>query len=810
MRTPDNRISSILKRVPGGWKMLAVVLLAFVVGTLFGGGGESASLPVATDAGAGKVKWYTCSMHPQIHLQDPDALCPICAMELIPVMEGGADTGPRQLAMSESAKVLAEVQTTPVARKMVVKEVRLVGKIGYDETRMRTITAWVSGRLDRLFVDYTGVAVRKGAPLVYMYSPELLVAQEALLEADRAYVAMKGSAAGEKNLEMQRGTVKALEDRLRLWGLADDQIATIRKRGSASDHMTVRSPIAGIVIHKEAVEGAYVKVGQKIYEIADLSRVWVYLDAYESDIAWVKYAQEVEFEAEAYPGKVFRGRISFIDPFLDEKTRTVRVRVNVDNFDGRLKPGMFVRARIHAKLAEGGRIVEPSLAGKWISPAHPEVVMDEAGECPICGTPLVSAGSLGYVGEDAQAPLVIPATAPLRTGLRAVVYVRVPDTERPTYEGREILLGPRTRQHYIVGSGLEEGELVVSHGAFKIDSALQILAKPSMMSPRADDAKPSDTFEPPESFLASLSPLYKAAVRLQRALAGDDLNSAKEAFAEVRTAADAVDMGPLKGKAHARWMALKAHLVEHARSGAGATDIAGARVDFDVFSNAILETVRAFGQATDGELYESFCPMAFDNRGAAWLADEQGILNPYFGDSMLKCGEVRETFPPVAQATIPIAFREGLATVVESYLDVGEALSRDDLKGAVTAAEAVESAIASVPTAGLDAKTGDRWHKGAGAMREASSSLRKATDLEAARRPFVLISDTLADALARFGHAGPGDLFVARCPMAFSNRGADWIQRGKEIRNPYFGASMYRCGDVTRGLPPMPKNGPKD
>ena len=789
---------SFLNRVPGGWKTLAAVLLAFVVGTFFGGG-DAAPSSAPAGATAAKVKWYTCSMHPQIQLQDPKSLCPICAMELIPVMEGGADTGPRQLAMSESAKTLAEVQTTPVERKMVVKEVRLVGKVGYDETRMRTITAWVSGRLDRLYIDYTGVAVSKGAPLVYMYSPELLVAQEALLEADRAYAAMKGSAAGEKNLGMQRGTVKALEDRLRLWGLADDQIATIRARGSASDHVTIRSPISGIVTHKAAVEGAYVKVGEKIYEIADLTRVWIYLDAYESDLAWIKYAQEVEFEAEAYPGKIFRGRISFIDPFLDEKTRTVRVRVNVDNFDGRLKPGMFVRARIHAKLAEGGRIVEPSLAGKWISPVHPEVVMDAAGECPICGTPLVSADSLGYVGEDAQAPLVIPASAPLRTGLRAVVYVRVPDTERPTYEGREILLGPRTRQHYIVGSGVEEGELVVSHGAFKIDSALQILAKPSMMSPSEDDPEQAVAFDVSEAFRESLSPLYMGTVQLQRALAGDDLKGAKTAFAEVGTAA-------ATGGTHEHWTALRARLIEHARKGAAATDIEGARVEFDEISKAILETVRAFGHATVVEFYESYCPMALDGRGASWLADDKDILNPYFGASMLRCGGVRETFEPVVKATIPIAFRQGLAKVVETYLEVGEALSQDDLKQAVEAAAAVENALASVPADDLDGTGRDRWNKSVHAMREAASSLRRATDLEAARRPFVLMSDMLADALAKFGHTGPDDLFEAHCPMAFSNRGADWIQRGKQIRNPYFGASMYRCGDVTRSLPTEPKD----
>ncbi|MHC4817459.1 MAG: efflux RND transporter periplasmic adaptor subunit, partial [Planctomycetota bacterium] len=397
-------VSSLLQRVPGGGKTVLVVALAFIAGFLLrGGDGADAAAPAAEKGSA--VKWYTCSMHPQVKLQDPNARCPICGMELIPITEESDDEGPaRRLSMSEAARVLAEVETAPAARRFVIKEVQLVGKVDYDETSQKTITAWVPGRLDRLYVDYTGVAVREGARMVDMYSPELLQAQSSLLDADRAYDGMKGTTASEANLERQRWTIKAIEDQLRLWGLTAGQLAEIRKRGTASDRMTVLSPIPGIVTAKRAQQGDWVHVGTKIYEIADLSRVWVYLDAYESDLAWIKYAQEVEFEAEAYPGDVFTGRISFIHPFLNEMTRTVPVRVTVDNVDGRLKPGMFVRARIHARLAEGGKIVEPFLAGKWISPVHPEVVTEEAGNCPICNTPLVAAESLGYVGEGARAP----------------------------------------------------------------------------------------------------------------------------------------------------------------------------------------------------------------------------------------------------------------------------------------------------------------------------------------------------------------------------------------------------------------------
>jgi Cu(I)/Ag(I) efflux system membrane fusion protein len=228
----------------------------------------------------------------------------------------------------------------------------------------------------------------------------------------------------------------------------------------------------------------YVQTGTKIYTIVDLSQLWVKLDAYESDMMWIRYGQEVEFETEAYPGEVFKGVISFIDPILNAKTRTVKLRVNVENPEGKLKPEMFVRAVVRAKVAQGGQVMDKAMGGKWICPMHPDIVKNEAGSCDICGMDLVTTESLGYVTVDAggEAPLVIPASAALVTGKRAVVYVQLPERETPTYEGREVVLGPRAGDYYIVKSGLAEGEIVVTNGNFKIDSALQIQAKPSMMS----------------------------------------------------------------------------------------------------------------------------------------------------------------------------------------------------------------------------------------------------------------------------------------------------------------------------------------
>ena len=432
---------------------------------------------------AGESTLWTCSMHPQIRLPN-SGKCPICFMDLIPVFsDTTAGAGPRQFVMSESAMKLAEIETVPVERKYVTKTIRMVGKVEYDERRLAHITSYVSGRIDRLYVDYTGIPVRKGDHMVLLYSPELLSAQQELLQAGESLKKLGDSAEGIV-AEITRATLVAAREKLRLWGLTDKQVKEIERRGTVVDHLTIYAPLGGVVIEKNASEGMYVKTGARIYSIADLSQVWVKVDAYESDLEWVRYGQEVEFTTEAYSGETFTGKIAFIDPFLSERTRSVKVRINVSNGDGKLKPGMFVRGLVKSQIASGGKALSPSLAGKWISPMHPEIVKDQPGACDICGMPLEPAENLGLVSaEKSEPPLAIPKTAPLITGARAVVYVKMPGTERPTYEGREIILGPRGDDYYVVQSGLAEGEHVVVHGSFKIDSALQIQAKPSMMNP---------------------------------------------------------------------------------------------------------------------------------------------------------------------------------------------------------------------------------------------------------------------------------------------------------------------------------------
>lgn len=482
--------------------LLACTLLAVTAACESHRGSEVAPASGPTAREAASSESWTCAMHPAIRRSEP-GLCPICNMNLVRVdppsdatttTAGAPDSANEAdvLVLDPEQEIRAGIQTAPVVRLAVAREVRMVGKVDYDESRVRKISAWVPGRIERAFVDFTGVEVRAGDHLVSLYSPELRVAQEELLQARRAARSIDRSAVSILR-ESASATADAAREKLRLLGLTDEQVAELEEKGEASDHLTIYAPIGGTVVDKQAFEGMYVETGTMIYQIADLSTLWVRLDAYESDIAWVRFGQRVTFTTTAYPGEIFEGRIAFVEPTLDTRTRTVKLRVNVANDERKLKPGMFVSANVRAQISSGGRVLDPDLAGKWIGPMHPDIVRDEPGPCPICGMPLVPAEEFGEPASGQQQnPLVIPSSAPLITGERAIVYIRLPETERPTFEGREVVLGPRTDKGYVVRSGLLEGEEVVVQGNFKIDSALQIQARPSMMSPAGDPSGPRD------------------------------------------------------------------------------------------------------------------------------------------------------------------------------------------------------------------------------------------------------------------------------------------------------------------------------
>jgi len=646
-----------------------------------------------------------------------------------------------------------DIETVAVERKFATVKIRMIGKVDYDETRVSNITAWVSGRIDRLFVDYTGVPVRKGDHMVELYSPELLSAQEELLQA------LKSKKNGSGVLrDINQSTINSAREKLRLWGLAPGQISAIEKQGKPSDHITINAPTSGIVVNKHAQEGMYVSTGMKIYTVADLSSVWIRLDAYESDLMWLKYGQKVEFTTEAYPGTAFEGTISFIDPVLTQATRTVKVRVNVSNPEMKLKPGMFVRAVVKAEVASGGKVMDAALAGKWICPMHPEVISDKPEKCRVCGMPLVRTESLGYasVDEDDDAkPLVVPASAVLVTGTRAVVYVELPGKEKPTFEGREIVLGPRAGDYYIVNYGLEEGERIVARGAFKIDAELQIKAKPSMMTPEGGGGKKAPVL--PVSVKAQLKAAVEAIALIAKASAAEspDIDELRGLFGTLIMKIRAVDSSSLTGHAAMLWKEYSMLLTNDAMEGGKSKNLSDLK--------RIAETASSHGKT---------------------MSEKMG-LQPK------KQKKISAPLDP--------KFMKQFGKVADAYLQIRRSLSGDDATAAVKFAADGLDALSKVDMELLKGDDHMDWMDHLGELKKTFEAVSSSKDIETVRKEFALLSEQMLAALERFGN--PASRLVRfHCPMALNNRGGDWLQKEGPTENPYFGAAMLRCGDVVDTL----------
>ncbi|MGE3537863.1 MAG: efflux RND transporter periplasmic adaptor subunit [Candidatus Tectimicrobiota bacterium] len=449
--------------------MASLAAATFVAGLWLGGSEEQhTTLPMAVHRAQTTTGW-TCSMHPHIHRAAPGT-CPICGMPLVPTdslpaAEPAPAAGP-MLVLSEQARTMASIETVPVTRRALTKEIRVVGKVQYNETGLATVVTRVDGFIEKLFVDSTGVRVHKGDHLVEIYSQDLEVAQRELLIA-RHYPS---------------GTDTLLEStkaKMRQWGVMDEEIEKILKTGKALPRLTRYAPIAGTVTEKMVVEGSFVNRGDVLYRLADLDSVWVYLDIYEYEISWVQPGQHVEFSAEALPGQTLYGLVTFVNPILHEDTRTIKVRVNVDNRDGKLKPGMFVSAVLRVPLLANGRPGPTGAEGKFLCPMHPHILHSEAGTCPICGMPLSQLfGSAVTVAPETLQVLAVPVSAVLDSGQRRLVYV---EKSRGEFVPAEITVGPRAGEFYAVVSGLQEGDNVAVRGNFLLDSQFQIKGLPSLL-----------------------------------------------------------------------------------------------------------------------------------------------------------------------------------------------------------------------------------------------------------------------------------------------------------------------------------------
>lgn len=582
---------------------------------------------------------WTCAMHPQIKMSEPGQ-CPICGMDLVPVSRenDGAKTDVVRHTMSEAAKRLAEVESTEVKRQRAFVSIRMVGMVFEDETRVASLTSRVDGRLDDIHVDFTGVKVNKGDPMVTIWSPTLIRSQVELFETIRSP-------------EFGDAVVRGAEEKLKQFGLTDQQIDEIRKNKKPTLYVTLRAPIDGIVMKKNVLLGDFVKEGAVMYEITDLSKVWIKLDAYETDLPWIRYGQKVTFTTPAIPGRQFQGTVVFVDPMLQMSTRSVKVRVEADNSDLLLKPHMFVTAHLEAEIDSKGRVIKSEWAGKYICPIDPEEVSPTPGVCPATQIPMRSAESYGYAPEKhPELPLVIPATAVLYTGKRSVVYVEVPDADRPTYELRHVVLGPRAGDEYVVFGGLRAGERVVTKGNFKIDSATQIQARPSMMSPektvyaddmlkRLEEKLDQARIEAPQAFGMALNPVFDEYLRLKDAIAKGEADAAEESAKRLNELIHSVNLQPLGKRARDTWNRLTGRMVIGLMNIAGNAEREVQRKAFGDASRALAALIVGFWQIIDRPLLVFFCSTAFDGAGAYWIETTADFKNPYSGPGKPKCGK---------------------------------------------------------------------------------------------------------------------------------------------------------------------------
>jgi Cu(I)/Ag(I) efflux system membrane fusion protein len=366
---------------------------------------------------------WTCAMHPQIRMEQPGK-CPICGMELIPLTQSSTTSiDPSAIHLSKEAAQLANVLTSVATKKMPVKEVRLYGKIQADERLFQNQVAHVPGRIERLYLNFTGETVVKSQVLAEIYSPELITAQQELLET-------------VKTKQLHPELYEASREKLLQWKLTDDQISKIESSGVIRNNFEVVSNTTGVVTARRVSAGDHVSPGSILFEIADLSKVWVMFDAYESDLQFLHIGEKIAFTIQALPGVDFNGNIVFIDPVIDPVTRVAKVRVETGNQSGKLKPEMFATGIVESTLKE----------------YHDNVV--------------------------------IPKSAVLWTGKRSVVYVKQPGQEESVFKIREVELGPMLGESYVIVRGLSEGEEIVTSGTFSVDAAAQLEGKPSMMTER--------------------------------------------------------------------------------------------------------------------------------------------------------------------------------------------------------------------------------------------------------------------------------------------------------------------------------------
>lgn len=580
---------------------IGILVVGVLLGWLLFGGSSKKDTEHNHDAISETNQMWTCSMHPQI-MQPESGDCPICGMDLIPAESGSDGLLADQFKLTENAMALANIQTTIVGKGNVEgNTIKLSGKIAENEEANAVQVSYFAGRIERLNVSFTGEEVRKGQLLATIYSPELYAAQQELITA----ASLK---------ESQPALYKAVRNKLKLWKLSENQINQIEETGKVKENFPVYATVSGTVTEKLVEQGDYIKQGQPLLKIANLNTVWGNFDVYENQIDRFKKGQEVMITTNAYPNKEFKGKVDFIDPVLNTKTRTVTLRVVLSNKDDVFKPGMFVTANIEGSTAKNDEV------------------------------------------------LTIPASSVLWTGERSVVYLKT-NPDQPIFEMREIKLGNQIGNEYEVVEGVFAGNEIVTNGTFTVDAAAQLQGKKSMMNKEggkvmtgheghlgmennasnkeSDHTNMNERLKVSEKFQQQLNSVYNEYINLKDALVKEDSKSTSTSASTLLNNLTKVNMKLLSdNKAHNHWMSLEKEIKSSATSISETSDIKLQRNHFKHLSSHLINAVQLFG--VNEKVYLEFCPMADNNNGAYWLSKEEKVINPYFGEAMLTCGEVKQ------------------------------------------------------------------------------------------------------------------------------------------------------------------------
>ena len=574
-------------------KNILYISIAVVVGLLAGylifGGSGNDSLPNKDNPnrseghdhfGETAEEMWTCSMHPQIMQPEPGD-CPICGMDLIPAASSAEGLAMNEIKMTKNAMALANIQTTVVGSSAAEKDgtISLSGKITQNRDETATQPAHFDGRVEKLFVRSLGEKVKMGQRVATVYSPSLTAAQQELITAYRIK-------------ESQPQLYTAVRNKFKNWKIHGDVLDNIERTGKVVEQFPIYSHVSGVVTDITVNEGAHIMDGAPIFKVSNLNSVWAEFDAYENQIAQFKKGQNIKIVSNAYPNKTFDASISFIDPVLNTQTRTVTVRAVLKNDEGIFKPGMFVTGKIQRK------------------------------------------------SEGSSEQLSIPASAVLWTGERSLVYVKTNPNE-PVFEMREVVLGQRNGDTFVVTSGLQDADEIVTNGTFTVDAAAQLQGKKSMMGQGSgEDDKPMSQMRmvlsknTQDAFRKSILPYLD----MKDAFVDGDAKKvavfAKATSEKLATLPES-ELGKME-KSHVS--KIKKMLTAISKN----NDIENQRSHFVVLNQNMVPMVMNIDDIAP-KVFIQKCPMANNNEGAFWISADEEIRNPYYGEQMMTCGGVVDT-----------------------------------------------------------------------------------------------------------------------------------------------------------------------